>query len=76
LHAARDQHPEIEAKYFDQAGGLAFTGGLPARIDVPFVAGLARELRALAERTRAAERAAGRDAPEPTPDTKRPSSKT
>lgn len=56
LQAARTQHPEIDARYFEQTGALGFTAGLPERIDVPLVAGLATELRGAAERGRAAKR--------------------
>jgi hypothetical protein len=55
VHAARSQHPEIDLRHFDLAGSLAFSTGLPEQIDGPFVAGIAGELRGLAERGRAAK---------------------
>lgn len=51
VEGARTQHPEIETRYFDIAGSMNFGSNLPDRIDVPFVAGLAREMRGLAERS-------------------------
>jgi hypothetical protein len=62
VHMAREQHREIEPRFFDLAGEFSVPGGAPARIDVPFVAGLAAQLRALDERAlRAGE--AGRPLP-------------
>ena len=43
VREARRRHPSIEEKYWDMVGDLAGPG-LPQRIDVAFVVGLARQL--------------------------------
>jgi len=51
---ASEQHRgEIEEQFFRDAGEWSSVTGLPERIDVPFVAALARELQALARRDQA-----------------------
>jgi len=52
--AAELHRGEIEERFFREAGDWAAVTGLPERIDVPFVAALARELQALAKRAGAA----------------------
>lgn len=52
VDAAREAHPEIALEFFDMVGGLSIPGGLPPRLDAVFVAGLAGELRGVAERAR------------------------
>lgn len=48
--AAERDHPEIDARFFDQAGTLHLPLGAPDHLDGVFVAGLARELAALEAR--------------------------